>query len=74
MEEYCSLFYYLVISDYKQKLENSLKNEKAEHQQTKDNWEVKINEEKNKGQKLTNDALHKYNSLQQHFNLLQVLN
>ncbi|XP_066261068.1 Golgi integral membrane protein 4-like [Euwallacea similis] len=60
-----------VISDYKLKLEKSLKSEKAEHQQNKNEWEMKVNEEKNRGQKLTNDALLKYNSLNQHYKLLQ---
>lgn len=48
-----------------------MKNEKAEHLQSKNSLEVKINEEKSRGQKLTNDALLKYNSLQQHYKLLQ---
>lgn len=60
-----------VISDYKQKLEKSLKNEKAEHLHSKNNLEVKINEEKSRSEKLSNDALIKYNSLQQHYSLLQ---
>ncbi|XP_050309328.1 cingulin-like [Anthonomus grandis grandis] len=60
-----------VISDYKQKLEKSLKNEKAEHQQSRSNLEIKINEERSKSQKLTNDALIKYSSLQQHYKLLE---
>ncbi|KAL1491497.1 hypothetical protein ABEB36_012086 [Hypothenemus hampei] len=60
-----------VISDYKQKLEKSLKNERAEHQQTKNDWEMKINEEKIRNEKESKDALMKYNSLQQHFKLLQ---
>lgn len=61
-----------VISDYKQRLENSLKSEKAEHQQTKINNEIKANEEKLKSEKIMNEAKNKFNSLQQHFNLLQV--
>ncbi|XP_060517307.1 rho-associated protein kinase 2-like isoform X2 [Cylas formicarius] len=60
-----------VISDYKQKLEKSLKNEKAEHQYSKKNLEDVINEEKSKSEKVSNDALLKYNSLQQHYNLLK---
>ncbi|XP_066154116.1 Golgi integral membrane protein 4-like [Euwallacea fornicatus] len=60
-----------VISDYKLKLEKGLKSEKAEHQQNKNEWEMKVNEEKNRGQKLTKDALLKYNSLNQHYKLLQ---
>ncbi|CAG9771217.1 unnamed protein product [Ceutorhynchus assimilis] len=60
-----------VISDYKQKLEKSLKNEKAEHQQSKNALEIKINEEKNRNKQIANDALIKYNSLQQHYKLLQ---
>lgn len=60
-----------VISDYKQKLEKSLKNEKAEHQQSKNNLAIKINEEKSRSEKLSNDAVLKYNSLQQHHSLLQ---
>ncbi|XP_018569335.1 putative leucine-rich repeat-containing protein DDB_G0290503 [Anoplophora glabripennis] len=60
-----------VISDYKQRLEKSLKTEKAEHQQTKTNLENKLNEERNKNDKSSSDAKLKLNSLQQHFNLLQ---
>ncbi|KAI4466360.1 hypothetical protein MML48_3g00005337 [Holotrichia oblita] len=60
-----------VISDYKQRLEKSLKTEKTEHQQAKAELESRVNEEKLKHHKATEDATLKFNSLQQHYNLLQ---
>ncbi|KAJ8960664.1 hypothetical protein NQ314_006056 [Rhamnusium bicolor] len=60
-----------VISDYKQRLEKSLKTEKAEHQQTKTNLENRLIEEKSKNEKSSSDSKIKLNSLQQHFNLLK---
>lgn len=63
---------FLGISEYKQRLENSLKTEKAEHQQTKVNWENKLQEEKNKCDSDSNQSKKNFNSLQQHYNLLQV--
>lgn len=61
-----------MISDYKQRLEKSLKTEKTEHQQAKAELESRVNEEKLKHQKATEEATLKFNSLQQHYNLLQV--
>ncbi|KAK9712970.1 hypothetical protein QE152_g24614 [Popillia japonica] len=60
-----------VISDYKQRLEKSLKTEKTEHQQAKAELESRVNEEKLKHQKATEEATLKFNSLQQHYNLLE---
>jgi myosin heavy subunit len=60
-----------VISDYKQRLEKSLKTEKAEHQQVKHDLENKLNEEKLKNEKSINEANVRFTTLQQHFNLLQ---
>lgn len=67
-----NFIFFAVISDYKQRLEKSLKTEKAEHQQTKTNLENKLNEERNKNDKSSSDAKLKLNTLQQHFNLLEV--
>lgn len=50
-----------------------MKNEIAMHQKNVASLESKINEEKSKGEKASSDAQLKYNSLQQHFNLLKVL-
>ncbi|XP_044267177.1 putative leucine-rich repeat-containing protein DDB_G0290503 [Tribolium madens] len=60
-----------MISDYKQRLEKSLKTEKAEHQKIQSELENKLNEEKSKNEKGTNEANVRFSSLQQHFNLLQ---
>ncbi|GJQ67389.1 hypothetical protein Trydic_g8269 [Trypoxylus dichotomus] len=60
-----------VISDYKHRLEKSLKSEKTEHQQARAELESRVNEEKLKHQKTSEEATLKFNSLQQHFNLLQ---
>lgn len=60
------------ITEYKQILEKSLKTEKEEHHQTKANFESKLNEEKNKCDSNSNQSKMKFNSLQQHYNLLQV--
>lgn len=59
-----------VVSDYKQRLEKSLKTEKAEHQQSKSEL-AKISDEKNKNEKTAIDAKVQLSSLQQHYNLLQ---
>lgn len=61
-----------MISDYKQRLEKSLKTEKIEHQQAKAEFETRVNEEKLKYQKTSEEATIKFNALQQHYNLLQV--
>ncbi|KAF7267922.1 uncharacterized protein LOC143202605 [Rhynchophorus ferrugineus] len=60
-----------VISEFKQKLEKVMKNEIAMHQKNVASLETKINEEKSKSEKASSDAQLKYNSLQQHFNLLK---
>ncbi|KAG5883039.1 hypothetical protein JTB14_010429 [Gonioctena quinquepunctata] len=60
-----------VISDYKQRLEKSLKTEKAEHQQKISSLENQLKEERNKNDKDSSDSKMKLSSLQQHFNLLQ---
>ncbi|CAH1117996.1 unnamed protein product [Phaedon cochleariae] len=60
-----------VISEYKQRLEKSLKTEKAEHQKTKNSLENQLKDEKNKNDKDSADSKMKLSSLQQHFNLLQ---
>lgn len=61
-----------VIFDYKQRLERSLKTEKAEHQQSKTDLETKLKSEKKSYEKANNEAKLQYTSLQQHYNLLQV--
>lgn len=60
-----------MIFDYKQRLEKSLKTEKAEHQQTKKDLENKLDEEKSRQEKATNEANLKMSSLQQQYNMLQ---
>lgn len=60
----------VVVSDYKQRLEKSLKTEKAEHQQSKAEL-TKLTEEKSKNEKTASDAKVQLSSLQQHYNLLQ---
>lgn len=49
-----------------------MKTEKAEHQQSKSNFESKFNEEKVKYEKSQSESKLKHSSLQQHYNLLQV--
>lgn len=63
-----------MIFDYKQRLEKSLKTEKAEHQQSKKDLENRLEDEQARHQKVNNEANLKFSSLQQHFNLLQVSN
>ena len=65
------LIYLAVISDYKQRLEKSLKTEKAEHQQVRNELENKLNEEKSRNEKATNEANLRFTSLQQHFSMMQ---
>ncbi|XP_023014174.1 uncharacterized protein isoform X2 [Leptinotarsa decemlineata] len=60
-----------VISEYKQRLEKSLKTEKADHQQALSNLEDQLKEERNKNEKYSSESKMKFSSLQQHFNLLQ---
>lgn len=60
-----------VIFDYKQRLEKSLKTEKAEHQQSKHDFETKLEEEQTRHEKTINEVNLKFSSLQQHYNLLQ---
>lgn len=61
-------------SESKHRLELLSKTDKAEHQQVKAKLESKLNEEKLKYQKASDDAALKFNSLQQHYKLLQVKN
>lgn len=63
---------FLGITEYKQRLEASLKTEKAEHQKSKSNLENQLNEEKNKCDSDSNQSKMKFNSLQQHYHLLEV--
>nr|CAH7741007.1 unnamed protein product [Callosobruchus chinensis] len=60
-----------VISDYKVRIEKSLKAEKADHQQTKNALENQLNEERTKNEKSFGDVKIKFSSLQQHYNILQ---
>ncbi|CAH0556448.1 unnamed protein product [Brassicogethes aeneus] len=60
-----------VISDYKQRLEKSLKIQNAENQQKRIQLEQKIEDEKVKYEEQINELKQKYESSQQHFNLLQ---
>ncbi|ERL95233.1 transcription activator BRG1 [Dendroctonus ponderosae] len=60
-----------VISEYKEKLEENLKIDQAELQENKGIWETKVKEERDRAQKLIGDAQMKYNSMLQHFKLLQ---
>ncbi|XP_072383667.1 uncharacterized protein [Diabrotica undecimpunctata] len=60
-----------VISDYKQRLEKTLKTEQADHVQTKSNLENRLKEERSKYENEANDMKHKLESVQQHLNLLQ---
>lgn len=62
----------LGITEYKQRLESSLKSEKADHQKTKTALEDKLHEEKSKCESDLHQSQVKFSSLQQHFNLLQV--
>lgn len=61
----------LVISDYKQRLEKSLKTEKVEHQQMKNELEKTLNELKSKQEKTNSESNLRFSALQQHFDLLQ---
>lgn len=63
---------FLGITEYKQRLESSLKSEKADHQKTKTALEDKLHEEKSKCESDLHQSQVKFSSLQQHFNLLQV--
>ncbi|CAH1953933.1 unnamed protein product [Acanthoscelides obtectus] len=60
-----------VISDYKVRIEKSLKAEKTDHQQTKLTLEAQLNEERTKNEKSFGDVKIKFSSLQQHYNILQ---
>lgn len=71
----CVLFFLVlvsVISEYKQKLEKSIKAQKAEHDQKLIQLEDNLEKEKNKHEKHSADLKQKFDTLQQHFNLLQV--
>ncbi|KAB0792759.1 hypothetical protein PPYR_14718 [Photinus pyralis] len=60
-----------VIFDYKQRLEKSLKTEKAEHQQTKKELDARLEEEQTNHEKSVSEINLKFSSLQQHYNILQ---
>lgn len=60
-----------VIFDYKQRLEKSLKTEKAEHQQSRSDLEAKVNEERNRNDKVMKEENLRFDTLQQHYNILQ---
>ncbi|XP_057672187.1 interaptin-like [Diorhabda carinulata] len=60
-----------VISDYKQRLEKSLKSEQSDHHQIKLNLENQLKEERSKYENEANDMKLKLGSVQQHLNLLQ---
>ncbi|KAF5281257.1 hypothetical protein FQA39_LY05143 [Lamprigera yunnana] len=60
-----------VIFDYKQRLEKSLKTEKAEHQLSKKDFESKLEKEESHYKTSISEVNLKFSSLQQHYNLLQ---
>lgn len=60
-----------VISDYKQRLEKSLKSAQSDHHQIKLNLENQLKEERSKYENEANDMKLKLGSVQQHLNLLQ---
>ncbi|XP_018325024.1 Golgi integral membrane protein 4-like [Agrilus planipennis] len=60
-----------VIFDYKQRLEKSLKTEKAEHQQTKSDLEKKLADEKIKSEKIVKDDELQLSALKQNYKLLK---
>lgn len=60
-----------VIFDYKQRLEKSLKTEKAEHQQSRSDLDAKLNEERNRNDKVMKEENVRFDTLQQHYNILQ---
>lgn len=60
-----------VISEYKQKLEKTIKNEKAEHQKVKGTLEEQVEELKNKYEKVIEDSEQRFKSLDQEHNILK---
>ncbi|XP_065164380.1 Golgi integral membrane protein 4-like [Atheta coriaria] len=60
-----------VVFDYKQRLEKTLQSEKVEHQNVKQDYTDKLNEEKMKCEKNANEGKLRFSTLQQHYNLLQ---
>lgn len=61
-----------MISDYKQRLEKSLKAEKAEHTQSRKDLQTKLDEEKAKNEKTASQIKLQMSSLQQSYRLLQI--
>lgn len=61
-----------MISDYKQRLEKSLKVEKAEHSQSKKELQTKLDEERVKNEKTASQIKMQLSSLQQNYQLLQI--
>lgn len=62
-----------VISDYKLRLEKALKTEKAEHAKSNASFDQVLQDEKSKNDKNAMEAKLRFNSLQQRYNLLQVI-
>lgn len=65
------IFIISVLSDYKQRLEKSIKTEKAEHQQSRKELETKLLEEKERNERTTSQIKLQLSSLQQSYQLLQ---
>lgn len=63
-----------MISDYKQRLEKSLKAEKAEHTQSRKDLQTKLDEEKAKNERTASQIKLQLSSLQQSYQLLQTQN
>lgn len=61
-----------MIFEYKQRLEKSLKAEKADHEKTKKEFEVKLSEQKIKHDKTLSEEESKLSSVQQHYKILEV--
>ncbi|KAJ9576603.1 hypothetical protein L9F63_025498, partial [Diploptera punctata] len=60
-----------VIFEYKLRLEKSLQQEKTEHRQTREEFEVRAAEEKTRHDKENLEASNKYAAMQQQYKLLQ---
>lgn len=60
-----------VISEYKKNLEKSLNQEKAEHRQTKEELQSRMNDEQQLRTKENLENVNKYKALQQQYKLLQ---
>lgn len=63
---------FLVIFEYKLRLEKSVQQEKAEHRHTREELQAHLEEEKARREKEVLEATNKLASLQQHCKLLQV--